>query len=123
MSDISTLSRLPTSADIPCSNAGRIGCGRGIPDTMVTASQLICFYYNVFLASTHFLITFSFLLLRSMVPDVVDAAYLETGVRREELFYAFFVFGNKFGAGVTLGVSTGIYKCVSIVRTHAYHPS
>ena len=58
-----------------------------------------------------------------MVPDVVDAAYLETGVRREELFYAFFVFGNKFSAGVTLGVSTGIYKYVIITRTYTYHPS
>lgn len=48
--------------------------------------------------------------LRSMVPDVVDMAHLKTGVRREELFYAFFVFGNKFASGVTLGISTGIYE-------------
>ena len=45
-----------------------------------------------------------------MLPDVVNAAALEYGVRREEFFYAFFVFGNKFSAGVTLAVSTGIYK-------------
>ena len=50
---------------------------------------------------------------RSMVPDVVDAALLETGIRREELFYAFFVFGNKFSAGITLAISTGIYKLVN----------
>ena len=49
-------------------------------------------------------------LFRSMVADVVVAASLEKGIRREELFYAFFVFGNKFSAGITLGVSTGIYK-------------
>ena len=48
--------------------------------------------------------------LRSMLPDVIDAAALERGVRREELFYAYFVFGNKFAGGVTLGISTGIYK-------------
>ena len=47
---------------------------------------------------------------RSMLPDVIDEAYLKTGVRREELFYAFFVFGTKFAGGVTLGISTGIYK-------------
>lgn len=45
-----------------------------------------------------------------MVPDVVDAASLNTGIRREELFYAFFVFGNKFSAGMTLGISTALYK-------------
>ena len=47
---------------------------------------------------------------RSMLPDVIDEAYLKMGVRREELFYAFFVFGTKFAGGVTLGLSTGIYK-------------
>ena len=50
------------------------------------------------------------MLNRSMLPDVIDAAALERGVRREELFYAYFVFGNKFAGGVTLGISTGIYK-------------
>lgn len=45
-----------------------------------------------------------------MIPDVVDAASLKNGIRREELFYSFFVFGNKFSSGVTLGISTGIYK-------------
>jgi len=48
-----------------------------------------------------------------MLPDVIDEATLRTDVRREELFYAFFVFGNKFGSGVTLGLSTAIYKSVS----------
>ena len=48
--------------------------------------------------------------LRSMLPDVVDEHALKNDVRREELFYAFFVFGNKFSAGLTLGISTAIYK-------------
>lgn len=47
-----------------------------------------------------------------MLPDVIDEAALKRDVRREELFYAFFVFGNKFGSGVTLGISTAIYKSV-----------
>ena len=45
-----------------------------------------------------------------MLPDVVDEAALAKNVRREELFYAFFVFGNKFASGITLGISTGIYQ-------------
>jgi Na+/melibiose symporter-like transporter len=52
----------------------------------------------------------AYLMPWSMLPDVIDEAYLKTGVRREELFYAFFVFGTKFAGGVTLGISTGIYK-------------
>lgn len=47
-----------------------------------------------------------------MLPDVVDEAALVQEVRREELFYAYFVFGNKFAGGVTLGISTAIYKLV-----------
>ena len=52
----------------------------------------------------------SIIYFRSMLPDVIDEAALVRGVRREELFYAYFVFGNKFAGGVTLGISTGIYK-------------
>ena len=51
-----------------------------------------------------------------MLPDVVDEAALVRGIRREELFYAYFVFGNKFAGGVTLGISTGIYKYVMFAR-------
>lgn len=58
-----------------------------------------------------------YLLPWSMVPDVVDMAHLKTGVRREEMFYAFFVFGNKFASGITLGISTGIYKVVGYDET------
>jgi Na+/melibiose symporter-like transporter len=51
-----------------------------------------------------------YLLPWSMLPDVIDAASLKSGVRREELYYSFFVFGNKFSAGVTLAISTGLYQ-------------
>lgn len=54
----------------------------------------------------------AYLLPWSMLPDVVDEASLARDVRREELFYAYFVFGNKFAGGVTLGISTAIYKIV-----------
>lgn len=53
---------------------------------------------------------------RSMLPDVIDEAALRSDMRREELFYAFFVFGNKFGGGITLGISTAIYKSVAPVE-------
>ena len=68
---------------------------------MVACMFIWCVCLSVSLCLYHF---------RSMLPDVVNAAALEYGVRREELYYAFFVFGNKFGAGVTLAISTGIYK-------------
>uniref|UniRef100_A0A1X7V8H0 Major facilitator superfamily (MFS) profile domain-containing protein n=1 Tax=Amphimedon queenslandica TaxID=400682 RepID=A0A1X7V8H0_AMPQE len=55
-------------------------------------------------------ISAAYLLPWSMLPDVVDDASLKTGIRREELFYSFFVFGNKFSSGITLGISTGVYK-------------
>lgn len=64
-----------------------------------------------------FVVSFSYYPIRSMLPDVVDQAALERGIRREELFYAFFVFGNKFAGGVTLGISTGVYKYVCRVTT------
>ena len=49
---------------------------------------------------------------RSMLPDVIDESILTRGVRREELFYAFFVFGIKLSSGLALGVSTAVYKYV-----------
>ena len=49
-----------------------------------------------------------------MVPDVIDEACVTNMVRREELFYSFFVFGNKFAGGVTLAISTAIYKLVPV---------
>lgn len=45
-----------------------------------------------------------------MLPDVIDEATLNSSVRRDEVFYAFFVFGNKLAGGLTLAVSTAVYK-------------
>ena len=44
--------------------------------------------------------------LRAMLPDVIDDVEKEFGMRRESLFYAFFVFFQKFSVGVSLGLST-----------------
>ena len=41
----------------------------------------------------------------SMLPDVVDSAYLFMGVRMEEMYFGFFVFFSKFGSGLALGIS------------------
>jgi len=40
-----------------------------------------------------------------MIPDVVELDELETGQRREGVFYGFFVFVQKLGLAVGLGVS------------------
>ncbi|XP_064382640.1 sodium-dependent lysophosphatidylcholine symporter 1-B-like [Halichondria panicea] len=64
----------------------------------------------------------AYLLPWSMLPDVIDDAVLARDVRREELFYAYFVFGNKFAGGVTLGISTAIYKLVGYDETLCTQP-
>ncbi len=58
----------------------------------------------------HMLYPSLIVLCRSMLPDVVDEASLKMNVRREEMLYAFFVFGAKFASGITLALSTGVYK-------------
>lgn len=45
-----------------------------------------------------------------MLPDVIEESLLTHDIRREELFYAFYVLGNKFTAGFALTVSTAVYK-------------
>ena len=47
-----------------------------------------------------------------MLPDVVEESEMFYGVRREELFYAYYVFFTKFGAGITIGVSTVLLALV-----------
>jgi hypothetical protein len=42
-----------------------------------------------------------------MVPDIIDLATLrDNGVRRESMFYAYFVFCQKFGTGCVAEEST-----------------
>ena len=45
-----------------------------------------------------------------MLPDVIEESLLTQEVRREELFYAFYVTVNKLTAGFALVVSAGVYK-------------
>ena len=57
-------------------------------------------------------------LYRSMLPDVVEESEIPYGVRREELFYAYFVFFTKFGAGITLGLSTALLELIIAVECY-----
>lgn len=64
-------------------------------------------HYTVFMQlSVHYHMVIT--CYRSMLPDVIEESEIPYGVRREELFYAYFVFFTKFGAGITLGISTVI---------------
>eukprot|EP01059_Diplonema_ambulator_P017171 TRINITY_DN2915_c0_g1_i1.p1 TRINITY_DN2915_c0_g1~~TRINITY_DN2915_c0_g1_i1.p1 ORF type:complete len:463 (+),score=112.72 TRINITY_DN2915_c0_g1_i1:36-1424(+) len=70
-----------------------------IPDyTEVWIGLIMCICSGFFLAA-------AYLLPWAMLPAVVDEAELATGKRAEAIFYAFFVFFMKMGAGVALAAS------------------
>ena len=48
----------------------------------------------------------TYLLPWTMLPDVIDYDELQNGVRREALYYSFFVFFQKFAAGIAVALST-----------------
>ena len=70
-----------------------------LDDKSYTFNYIISFFAGTGVA-TFYLVPWS------MLPDVVDAAYLSMGIRMEEIFFGFFVFFSKFGAGMSLGIST-----------------
>jgi Na+/melibiose symporter-like transporter len=48
-----------------------------------------------------------YLIPPAMLPDVIDEATLrDNGVRREAMFYAYFVFCQKFGSGFAVSLAT-----------------
>jgi len=53
-------------------------------------------------------VSFLFYLPWSMVPDTVDLDELDTGMRREGLFFAFFAFIEKISSGLGLSLSNFI---------------
>ena len=95
---VTVVSGLCSTSSVWWSSDIRSGCGFILPSAMVIYTCTVAIQSCQLLSS------------RSMVPDVIDAAVIEKGARREELFYSFFVFGNKFSAGITIAISTGIYK-------------
>eukprot|EP01064_Diplonema_japonicum_P013993 TRINITY_DN2151_c6_g1_i1.p1 TRINITY_DN2151_c6_g1~~TRINITY_DN2151_c6_g1_i1.p1 ORF type:complete len:578 (+),score=142.46 TRINITY_DN2151_c6_g1_i1:40-1773(+) len=66
--------------------------------TEVWIGAIMCVMAGFFLAA-------AYLLPWAMLPAVVDEAELKTGRRAEAIFYAFFVFFMKMGAGVALAGS------------------
>eukprot|EP00824_Muranothrix_gubernata_P008861 TRINITY_DN21430_c0_g1_i1.p1 TRINITY_DN21430_c0_g1~~TRINITY_DN21430_c0_g1_i1.p1 ORF type:complete len:539 (+),score=103.63 TRINITY_DN21430_c0_g1_i1:192-1619(+) len=56
-------------------------------------------------AAAGFGVSAGYLLPWSMVPDCIDADELETGERREGVFYGLFVFLQKFGLSVALAMA------------------
>ncbi len=49
-----------------------------------------------------------------MLPDVIDLYYLDRGVRREAIFYSFYVFFNKFDTGISFGASQLVIGYLSL---------
>jgi len=52
----------------------------------------------------------------SMVPDVIELDELETGQRREGVFYGFFVFLQKLGLSLGLFISGQVLEYVGYIR-------
>ncbi|VDD80642.1 unnamed protein product [Mesocestoides corti] len=59
-----------------------------------------------------FTIAVAMLLPWSMLPDVIDAFYLEHNMRLEAVFYSLIVFFNKFAVGISLAMSAGVLDLV-----------
>lgn len=62
-------------------------------------------FIYIFMLIAGVVVASAFLLPWSMLPDAIDAHMLEFGCRNEAAFYSFYVFFNKFAAGVSLGLS------------------
>ena len=64
-------------------------------------------YMHGVMAVLGFSIAAVYLIPAAMLPDVIDEATLrDGGVRREAMFFAYFVFCQKFGAGIAISIST-----------------
>ncbi len=51
----------------------------------------------------------------SMIPDVIEQDELETGQRREGIFYGFFVFMQKLGLSLGLAISNFILEAAGYI--------
>lgn len=61
-------------------------------------------------------VSISYLIPWSMLPDVIELDELETGQRREGLFYGFFVFLQKLGISLGLAVSNFVLDASGYVN-------
>ena len=62
-------------------------------------------------------VSLGFLIPWSLLPDVVDHDALQTGRRREGIFYGFFVFLQKFGIAVGLFVQGQVLEWTGYISS------
>jgi Na+/melibiose symporter-like transporter len=67
-------------------------------------------------------ISVGYLVPWSMVPDVIELDELETGQRREGIFYGFFVFLQKMGLAVGLFISGWALELSGYINSTAANP-
>jgi GPH family glycoside/pentoside/hexuronide:cation symporter len=60
-------------------------------------------------------VSIGYLIPWSMLPDVIEQDELETGVRREGLFYGFFVFLQKLGLSLGLAISNFLLEAAGYI--------
>jgi GPH family glycoside/pentoside/hexuronide:cation symporter len=60
-------------------------------------------------------VSIGYLIPWSMLPDVIEQDELDTGVRREGLFYGFFVFLQKLGLSLGLAISNFVLEAAGYV--------
>jgi GPH family glycoside/pentoside/hexuronide:cation symporter len=60
-------------------------------------------------------VSIGYLIPWSMLPDVIEQDELETGVRREGLFYGFFVFLQKLGLSLGLAISNFVLEAAGYI--------
>jgi len=58
----------------------------------------------------------AYLIPWSMLPDVVDVDELNTGLRREGVYYGFFVFLQKLGISLGLAISNLIFEWAGYIN-------
>jgi GPH family glycoside/pentoside/hexuronide:cation symporter len=67
-------------------------------------------------------VSIAYLIPWSMLPDVVELDELETGCRREGVFYGFFVFLQKLGISLGLAVSNFVLEASGYITPQAGAP-
>jgi GPH family glycoside/pentoside/hexuronide:cation symporter len=61
-------------------------------------------------------VSIGYLVPWSMIPDVVEMDELETGQRREGIFYGFFVFLQKLGISLGLAMSNYVFALTGYIN-------
>ena len=59
-------------------------------------------------------VSIGYLIPWSMLPDVIELDELETGQRREGIFYGFFVFMQKLGLSLGIAISNYVLSSLAM---------